>query len=170
MTDRNQHIALVVAASRNGVIGAKGGLPWHIPSDLKRFKETTMGKPIIMGRKTWQGLPLKPLPGRENIVVSRDWNFDAPGAYVAPNIDAALRHAQAIDVDEIAVIGGGQIFESMQGKADRIYYTEIDMEAEGDTYFAKPSEQDWQEVSREVLPRGPKDSTGATLMVFDRRK
>ena len=101
-------IALVVAVSRNGVIGRDGGLPWHISSDLKRFKAVTMGKPVIMGRKTWESLPKRPLPGRANIVVTRQANYAADGAIVAADVAAAI--SAAGDVEEIAIIGGGEIY------------------------------------------------------------
>src|SRR5258705_13759873 len=101
-------IAFVVAVSRNGVIGRAGGLPWHISSDLKRFKALTMGKPLIMGRKTWESLPKKPLPGRRNIVITRQANYRAEGAEVVADAAAAL--AMAGEAEEISIIGGAEIF------------------------------------------------------------
>src|SRR5689334_13082891 len=99
-------IAFVVAVARNGVIGAKGDLPWRISSDLKRFKQITMGKPVIMGRKTWESLPKRPLAGRLNIVITRDGAYEAPGAVVAAGVEEALTAAREANAEEICVIGG----------------------------------------------------------------
>lgn len=161
-------IALVVAVSRNGVIGRAGGLPWHISSDLKRFKAITMGKPIIMGRKTWESLPKKPLPGRQNIVITRQKNYQAEGAVVVPDTASAL--AVAGEVEEICVIGGGEIFAKFLAEADRIYLTEIDLEVEGDTRFPPNDPGLWLETAREIHPRGPNDSASFILRVLDRKR
>ena len=160
-------IELVVAVARNGVIGRDGGLPWHISSDLKRFKAITMGKPLIMGRKTWDSLPKKPLPGRLNIVITRQKNFRAEGAVVVADPKAAL--AAAGEADEISVIGGADIFGLFLPLAQRLYLTEVDLEIEGDTYFPRIEPGQWQETAREVHPRGPNDSAGFTLRVLDRK-
>ena len=159
-------IALVVAVARNGVIGRHGGLPWHISSDLKRFKEITMGKPVIMGRKTWESLPKKPLPGRLNIVITRRQGFVAEGATVVASPEAAL--AAAVGVEEIAVIGGGEIYDTFLILADRIYLTEVDLYVEGDTRFPAINPRHWQEVAREIHAQGPKDSAPFTLRILDR--
>jgi dihydrofolate reductase len=159
-------VAFVVAVSRNGVIGRAGGLPWHISSDLKRFKAITMGKPLIMGRKTWESLPKRPLPGRQNIVVTRQKNYQAGGAVVVP--DTAVALAAAGEVEEICVIGGGEIFTKFLAKADRIYLTEVDLEVEGDTYFPRLNPSQWHETAREIHPRGPNDSADFVLRVLDR--
>ena len=161
-------IALVVAVSRNGVIGKAGGLPWHISSDLKRFKAITMGKPLIMGRKTWESLPKKPLPGRQNIVITRQKNYQAEGAVVVPDTASAL--AVAGEVEEICVIGGGEIFAKFLAEADRIYLTEIDLEVEGDTRFPPIDPGLWPETAREIHPRGPNDSASFILRVLDRKR
>jgi dihydrofolate reductase len=161
-------IAVVVAVSRNGVIGRAGGLPWHISSDLRRFKAITMGKPVIMGRKTWESLPKKPLPGRQNIVVTRQKNYQAEGAVVAPDTASAL--AVAGEVAEICVIGGGEIFIKLLAKTDRIYLTEVDLEVEGDTLFPSVDPGQWLETAREIHPRGPNDSAGFILRVLDRKR
>ena len=159
-------IAFVVAVSRNGVIGRAGGLPWHISSDLKRFKAITMGKPLIMGRKTWESLPKKPLPGRQNIVITRQKNYQAEGAVVVG--DAASALAVAGEVEEICVIGGGEIFANFLAKADRIYLTEVDLEVEGDTRFPPIAPNQWLETAREIHTQGPKDSASFVLRVLDR--
>jgi len=161
-------IAFVVAVSKNGVIGRGGGLPWHISADLKRFKQITMGKPVIMGRKTWESLPKKPLPGRTNIVITRQADYDTPGAHVAGDVDAALKIAEAERPEEIAVIGGGEIFRMFLPLADRIYLTEADLSVEGDTFFPKLDPARWRETSQEVHEKGPKDTASFVLRVLDR--
>ena len=159
-------ISYVVAVSKNGVIGREGGLPWHISSDLKRFKEITMGKPVVMGRKTWESLPRKPLPGRRNIVITRQRDFTPEGAEVAATPEEALRLAG--DVAEVAVIGGGEIYRLFWPLVDRLYLTEVDLEVAGDTHFPTLSPGAWREVGREVHSRGGKDSAGFTLRTLDR--
>ena len=159
-------IAFVVAVSRNGVIGRAGGLPWHISSDLKRFKAITMGKPLIMGRKTWESLPKKPLPGRPNIVITRQKNYRAEGAIVVADTPSAL--AAAGPVEEVCVIGGGEIFEMFLAQTDRIYLTEVDLEVDGDTFFPPLDLTQWTETGREIHPRGPNDNAGFVLRVLDR--
>lgn len=159
-------IAFVVAVARNGVIGRDGGLPWHISSDLRRFKEITMGKPVIMGRKTWESLPKRPLPGRHNIVVTHNRGYEAQGASVVTSAEEALAAAGA--AEEIAVIGGADIFAMFMRRADRIYLTEIDLAVNGDTLFPPLDMNQWREVSRERHLQGPRDSAPFTLRVLDR--
>ena len=163
-------ISLVVAASRNGVIGRDGGLPWHISSDLKLFKQITLGKPVIMGRKTWESLPRRPLPGRRNIVISRKLDFDATGAETVQTVDAALALARKDDPPEIAVIGGGEIYRLFLPIADQIYLTEVDIEAEGDTVFPKLSADQWELVESTRHEPGPNDSSGFMQKVLKRKK
>jgi dihydrofolate reductase len=159
-------VAFVVAVSRNGVIGRAGGLPWRISADLKRFKAITMGKPLIMGRKTWESLPKKPLPGRPNIVITRQKNYLAEGAIVVSDIPSAL--AAAGQVDEVCVIGGGEIFDMFLPQTDRIYLTDVDLEVDGDTFFPMIDPVQWTETAREIYPRGSNDSAGFVLRVLDR--
>lgn len=163
-------ISLVVAASRNGVIGREGGLPWHISSDLKLFKQITLGKPVIMGRKTWDSLPRKPLPGRSNIVISRKLDFYAAGAQAAKNVDEALRLASVDEPPEVAVIGGGEIYRLFWPIVDQIYLTEVDLEVEGDTVFPKLNSAEWDLLEATQYDRGPDDSAGFTLKVLKRKK
>ncbi len=163
-------IALVVAVARNGVIGREGGLPWHISSDLKRFKAITMGKPVIMGRKTWESLPKKPLPGRHNIVITRQRGYEAPGASVVAGVEAALQLARSGKPEEIAVIGGGEIYRKFLPLADRVYLTEVDLDVEGDIFFPELPPAEWRQSSREVFARGPNDTAGFVLRVLDRRR
>jgi dihydrofolate reductase len=161
-------ISLVVAVARNGVIGRDGGLPWHISSDLKRFKAITLGKPVIMGRKTWESLPRKPLPGRTNIVVTRQAGFAAAGAVVVADVEAALAVAAMEQPAEICVIGGGDIYRQLLPQAGRIYLTEVQMDVAGDTHFPVLDEAAWREVSREVVAAGPHDSADFVLRVLER--
>jgi dihydrofolate reductase len=159
-------ISLVYAQSRNGIIGADGGLPWHLPSDLKRFKETTLGKPIIMGRKTWESLQRRPLPGRMNIVLTRQKNFAAEGAVVVASADAAV--SAAGEAPEICVIGGGEIYRMFLPLADRIYLTEVDIDVNGDTYAPMLKASEWLEKPRMLGLRGEKDSVTFSTRVLDR--
>jgi dihydrofolate reductase len=159
-------ISLVYAQSRNGVIGHEGGLPWHIPSDLKRFKQTTLGKPIIMGRKTWEGLPRKPLPGRLNIVVTRQADFRAEGAMVAHDVHAALQLAG--EVAEVCVIGGGEIYRQFLPFAGRIYLTEVNVDVQGDTLAPQLDAEEWREVAREEGVMTEKDSASFVTRVLER--
>ena len=138
-------IVLVVAVTANGVIGADGGMPWHIPADLKHFKAATMGKPMVMGRRTFESLPGL-LPGRRHIVLTRDPAWAAPGAEVVADLDAAL--AMAGDASEIAVIGGGEIFALALPRANRIEWTEIHADIAGDTYMP-PLGTEWREIARQ---------------------
>ena len=149
-------ISLIVAVAENGVIGKDGGLPWRLSEDLKRFKALTMGKPIIMGRKTWDSLPRKPLPGRTNIVVTRNPNFRAESATVAHSFDEALTLAQAEGPQEIMVIGGEAIFAAALAVAKRIYLTEIAATPHGDAFMPTFDRSQWRETARE----GPFDAAG----------
>jgi dihydrofolate reductase len=168
MTKRPR-IVFVVAVARNGVIGRQGALPWRVSSDLKRFKQITMGKPVIMGRKTWESLPRRPLPGRLNIVITRDRQYRAEGAVVAASVVEALAQAQQVASDEICVIGGSDIFRQMLPMADRLYLTEVDLAPDGDVHFPPLDRSEWREVSREMHPRAEGDDAGFVLRVLDRR-
>lgn len=140
-------ISLLVAVAENGVIGRDNDLPWHIPADLKRFKRLSMGKPIIMGRKTWDSLG-RPLPGRRNIVITRNPEFEAPGGEVVTSLDEALTRAG--NAEEIVIIGGGEIFELAMPVADRIYYTLVHARPEGDAHFPEVDWNQWEAVAREA--------------------
>lgn len=143
------HISLIVAMASNGVIGANGALPWRIAEDMRRFKALTMGKPCIMGRKTWDSLPKKPLPGRTNIVVTRDKHFSAEGAIVAHSMDEALALASAEAPDEIMIIGGAEIYKGAMPRATRIHLTEVKGNFEGDARMEPFDRAVWKETSRE---------------------
>jgi dihydrofolate reductase len=166
-------ISLIVAVADNGVIGRDGALPWRISSDLKTFRRLTMGKPLIMGRRTFQSLR-KPLDGRDNIVVTRNADYHPHGTIVARSFAVALAAARTCakkrGVDEIAVIGGTTVFEEALPIVDRIYKTEVHGSPAGDAYFPKVDWSQWREVSREELPRGSNDDCTASLIVLDRRQ
>ena len=162
-----------VARARNGVIGRDGGLPWRLSSDLKLFKRLTFGKPVIMGRRTWASLPKRPLPGRLNLVLSRDHAFEADEAVIcetfAEAIEIAREQAAEDGVDEVCVIGGAALFEAALPKARRMYLTEVDAEVDGDVLFPPFDEPAWREVSREAYPAGEADEYGFTFRVLERR-
>jgi dihydrofolate reductase len=167
------HLALVVARARNGVIGREGGLPWRLRSDLQRFKATTLGKPCIMGRRTWDSLPLKPLPGRLNLVLSKDESFEPKGAVACLTLDEAVEIAreQAVDdgIDEVCVIGGAGLFAATLPRAKRLYLTEVEAEPEGDVFFPAFDEGGWVEVSSETVPAGEKDDHAFVFRTLERR-
>jgi dihydrofolate reductase len=165
-------LAIVVARSANGVIGREGGLPWRLKSDMALFKATTMGKPIIMGRKTWDSLPRKPLPGRMNLVLSRDGSFEPQGALVCEKFDEAVQIAreQAAEdaASEVCVIGGEALFALALPKAKRLYLTEVQAEVDGDARFPAFDESRWREVRREDHPAGEGDDHAFVFRVLDR--
>tara|TARA_R110002051_G_scaffold165688_3_gene236695 strand:- start:84115 stop:84630 length:516 start_codon:yes stop_codon:yes gene_type:complete len=165
-------ICLIVARGRNGVIGREGDMPWRLSSDLKQFKALTTGKPIIMGRKTWDSLPRRPLPGRLNIVVTRQADFIAEGGQVAGDLETAFDFATAqarIDsVDEVFVIGGGQIYAAALARADRLYLTEVEADPAGDAVFPALAAGHWSEVSRRVCEAGPGDDHAFVCRVLER--
>ena len=134
--------------AENRVIGKGGALPWRIPEDMKWFKEITMGKPCIMGRKTWESLPKKPLPGRINVVVTRDPGYQAAGATVVTSFDDAVAVAMREGPAEIAVLGGAQIYAEAMKRADRIYLTRVHQAFEGDAYFSPLDASQWQSLQR----------------------
>lgn len=161
-------LSVIVAMAENRVIGVDGKLPWHLPGDMKHFKQTTMGKPVVMGRKTWESLA-RPLPGRANIIVTRDLTFGVEGAYVAHDIDAALALAEglAADGDEVMVIGGAEIYAQTLDRADRLYLTEVHLDVEGDAVFPELDEHMWTETLRDdFAPQG--DAPGYAVRVLDR--
>ena len=140
-------IALIAALDRNGLIGRDNALPWQLPADLQHFKTLTLGKPILMGRLTWESLG-RPLPGRHNIVLTRDPDYRAEGATVVDSIEAAL--AAAGEAEEVMVIGGGAFYRAMLPRAARLYLTRIDAEFEGDAWFPEIDLDEWHETAREA--------------------
>jgi dihydrofolate reductase len=142
-------ISFVLARADNGVIGNRGAIPWRISEDLKRFKAITMGKPIVMGRKTWDSFPKKPLPGRTNIVITRGRDWRAEGAVVVHSLEMALARAESEHPDEIAVIGGAEIWHLALPFARRIHLTEVHTDAKGDVSFPPFDPAQWRETARE---------------------
>jgi len=167
----NPKLTLVVAIAKNGVIGRDGDLPWRLSSDLKRFKAATMGKPVLMGRKTWESLPRKPLPGRPNLILTRDANFVAPDAWVYTDLAAMLAAGRAMaaaaGVEEACIIGGAQLYEATLPLADRIILTEVNLEPAGDARLALDLAS-WREVSCEHVERGEKDDADFVVRVLER--
>jgi len=160
-----------VAVAENGVIGCDGALPWHVPSDLKAFRRLTIGKPVIMGRKTYDAIG-KPLEGRDNIVVTREAGFGAAGVARASSIEEALDLARTLAgarrADEIMVIGGAEIFAAMMPLAGRIYLTRIHARPDGDTVFLDLDPNVWREISRTPIPPDARDTAPATLHIYER--
>lgn len=159
-------VSLIVARARNGVIGANGALPWRLPEDLAHFKRTTMGHPIIMGRKTWQSIG-RPLPGRRSIVVTRDRGFAAAGAEVVHSLEEAI--ARAGDAAEVFVIGGAELYAEALPRADRILLTALDADFDGDTLFPLPSVREWAETSRAHHEPAGERGFGFDFLSLERR-
>jgi dihydrofolate reductase len=162
---RKPLVSLIVAMDRDRVIGAGGRLPWHIPEDLKRFRQLTLGHHVIMGRKTWQSIG-RALPGRTNIVLTRQPGFRAEGVQVVSSLEDALRLA-AGDA-EVFVIGGGELYAQALPLADRLYITEVRGEFAGDTWFPEPPAGAWQEVSREHHAQAGAGYSGFDYVVLER--
>ncbi len=172
MSDKAPRLSLVVAMAKNGVIGRNNELPWHLPSELKRFRELTMGHPLVMGRKTFESIG-RALPGRDNIVLTRGKIIDDPEVITVNSFEEAVAMAERLarkrGVEEIFVIGGGQIFERLRKAAQRIYLTRVDMEAEGDVTFAEPEEDAWKLVSCEEHEAEEGDSCAYSICLYERR-
>ena len=171
MSGKAAAVCFVVAVAENGVIGREGALPWRQSTDLKLFRRLTLGKPVIMGRKTFESIG-KALDGRDNIVVSRDPSLRGEGIVVAASPAAALvlgrDLAAARNANEIAVIGGAEIFRALLPQADRIYLTRVHAAPDGDTYLPPLDTAEWRETSRETLARTARDEHDATLIVLER--
>ena len=159
-------VTLIVAVADTGVIGRDNTLPWHLPEDLKRFKRLTMGKPIVMGRKTFESIG-KPLPGRQNIVVTRDANYRRDGITVVHDAAGALRAAG--DVPEIMVIGGAELFRSLLPRAARIHLTRVHGNIEGDVVWPELDSREWQVVGREEYAADERHAFPMTFEVIERR-
>ena len=168
------NLALIWAMTRNRVIGRDNDLPWRLPDDMKFFMRTTLGKPVIMGRKQFESMP-GALPKRSNIVLTRDKRFnpDSQGVMVVHTLDAAIGLAEEIAerdaVDEIMVIGGAEIYALTLSRADKLYFTLVHTEMAGDTFFPEFDEEDWQEVSREEHAPDERHSFGFTVKVLTPR-
>ena len=166
-------IVVVVAIADNQVIGVEGGLPWRVRADLRKFRATTMGKPVVMGRKTLESIG-RVLDGRDVIVVSRQADFAPAGAFVAPGLGAALKLAEeravARGAGEICVVGGGEVYAAALPLASRLHVTHVAARPEGDTRFPEISPADWSVVSREPLPQSNGDTATAEHIVYARRR
>ncbi len=158
-------ISLIVAMASNRVIGADNKMPWHLPADLKRFKQITMGSPILMGRKTHESIG-RPLPGRTNIVISRNQQFQAQGCLVYSTIESALQSLQTCK--EIFIIGGSTLYDSILPKAETIFLTEIHREFHGDTYFPELGKDQWLEIERESINNSPEVSFSYSFVRLER--
>ncbi|MGV8834277.1 MAG: dihydrofolate reductase [Devosia sp.] len=165
-------IAMIVGVAANGVIGNDQTIPWRIPSDMQFFKATTLGKPIIMGRKQYETVG-KPLPGRTNIVVTRQQGYQPDGVIVVSSLDNALETARGIaerdGVDEIMIIGGGDIYAQMMDRADRLYISHIALTPEGDVRFPEIDPAVWTVIEQPDVTANPKDSGSYHINVYQRR-
>ena len=160
-------LSMIVAHADNRIIGKDNDMPWHLPADLAYFKKVTLGKPVVMGRKTYESIG-RPLPGRQNIVISRDANYQADGIDVVSSVEEAL--IKAGDVEEIMVIGGGAIYAHCLPAAQRLYITHIDATVDGDTQFPEyDTEKVWQKVSSEVRPADEKNAYQLDFCIYERK-
>lgn len=159
-------IVIIAAVAKNGVIGKDNQLLWHIPEDMKHFREATAGKPVIMGRKTWESLPerFRPLPGRRNLVITRQAGYLAAGADTVESLQAAL--ARCTSADSVFIIGGGEIYAQAMPIAGRLLLTEVDLEPEGDAFFPTPMPNEWQLTSRQTVERS--EAPGCAFLTYVR--
>lgn len=165
-------LCLIVARARNGAIGKDGELPWRLSDDLIHFKTTTRGCPIIMGRKTWESLPRRPLPGRDNIVLSRDGQYSAPDARVFTSMPAAIATGRALarakDKQELFVVGGSAVYAAALPFADRLYVTEVDTDIQGDAFFPEFDAALFEETSHRRVEANEKNQFDFTIRTLDR--
>ena len=165
-------LCLIAARAQNGVIGKDNDLPWRLSDDLKHFKSVTKGCPVIMGRKTWESLPRRPLPGRDNIVLSRDAQYAAPQARVFTATKAAIETARALaraaGKSEIFVTGGSAVYAAALPLADRLYITEVETAPDGDALFPEFDEAAFHETERRHIPAGEKNQFAFTIRILDR--
>ncbi len=170
--DKVISISMVVAVARNGVIGRDNGMPWHLPEDLKHFKKITLGHPILMGRKTFESIG-KALPGRSNIIVTRQTDWRAEGAIVAPSLEQALEYgaeeAEKLGVDTLMVIGGAELYRQALPLVRRIYFTEVHVEVEGDTTFPRLDHGEWKELERWDFGEQNNNSPAYSFVTLERR-
>lgn len=159
-------ISIVAAIAKNRVIGKNNRLPWRLPRDMQHFREVTTGKPVIMGRKTFESIG-KALPGRKNIILTRDSNFRAEGCVVVHSVEEALAAAEG--TQEIMVIGGAEIYKAFLPRAERMYLTEIHADFEGDTYFPEYDPDEWQEKERQDFPADTENPYQYSFVVFERK-
>ena len=160
-------ISLIAAIGKNRELGKDNKLLWKLPADMAFFKKCTAGKPVIVGRKTYDSFYIKPLPGRKNIVITRDKNYSAPGAIIVHSISDALLQAQG--EDEIMIVGGASFYEQMLPRADRLYLTLVDSEIEADSWFPEYDDGTWQETLREAHKADEKNLFNFTFVILDRK-
>lgn len=159
-------ISLIVAMASNRVIGLNNQMPWHLSADLKKFKSITMGKPIVMGRKTFESIG-RPLPGRTNIIISRNPDYRQAGCIVVNDLDSALASAGQ-QADEIFVIGGSALYDALLPRANRLYLTQINAAFEGDTFFPEINWDEWQELNREDIANDPQVTFSYSFLQLER--
>ena len=164
-------LAMIVAMAKNNVIGLNNDMPWHLPADLQWFKKTTLGSPIIMGRKTYESIG-RPLPGRLNIILSRDTELKIDGCTVVNSLEDALKTAKEADnsKDEIFITGGAHLYNKFLADVDTLYLTQIDAELEGDTFFPDYTKYKWQEKQRIKIQADDKNPYALTFLKLDRLK
>lgn len=162
-------IAMIVAVAENGVIGRDGSLPWRIPEDMAWFKARTAGRPLVMGRKTWESFPRRPLPGRTNIVVTRQTDYRAEGGVVAATLEAALDRAAGEEPEEIMIIGGAELYRLALPVTGRIYLTCVHGEMPGDTFLAPLDLAQWKETVVGVYPPSAERPIGYSFIILDRK-
>lgn len=160
-------LSLIAAMAKDRVIGKDNAMPWHLPADLRHFKAVTLGKPVVMGRRTFESIG-RPLPGRRNVVVSRNAQWLAEGVEVAASLDAAL--ALLADCDEVMIIGGGQLYAEALPRADRLYLTYIDAQLSGDTHFPDYMPLGWQELERTRHPADEKNAYACEFVTLSRQR
>ena len=160
-------ISMIAAMTEERVIGIKNSLPWKLPNDMKWFRKNTMGKPIVMGRKTFESFGAKALPGRTNIIITRDESYQASDSVVVHSIEEALKAAG--DVEEVMIIGGASFYEQMLPKADRLYLTFVHAELDGDAWFPEINNSDWNKVEKTNHKNDDKNRYAHSFVILDRK-
>lgn len=158
-------LSLIVAMDEQGVIGIDNGLPWRLSADLKNFKNVTMGKPVVMGRKTYESIG-KPLPGRDNIIITRDSTYQAEGCRVLNSLDEM--YERCVDIPEVIVIGGAELYRQTLNKAERLYLTRVHTKVNGDTWFPEFDRDEWKEVERREFAADDSNEYGFSFVVLER--
>lgn len=161
-------VSLIAAVGERSVIGTDGGLPWRLPADMKHFRRTTMGKPVVLGRTTYESIG-KPLKGRTNIVVTRDPDYRAEGCVVVHDIESALRAAQTTGADEVMVAGGASLYRALLPRADRLYLTRVRADVKGDTFFPDIDFAQWTQIERTDRAATEKNPIDMSFITFDRK-
>jgi len=161
-------IAIIVAVANNNVIGVGNSIPWYCPEDLKYFKRTTLGFPVLMGRKTYDSLIIKPLPGRQNIVVSRNVDLSFPGCDLVMSIDQGIALAKSSDPEKLFIIGGADIYQQCLSFADELYITQVDVAVEGDRYFPEVESAQWSLVQENIYAADEKNPYNMVFKVYSK--